>query len=81
MRQKNGLVCANVLFTMNNILISTSDQERANYYDENPDKSGGRKIKAEAQRLKEEEEFTAKQLGRKPFTQPVLADTTSPCRL
>jgi hypothetical protein len=55
------------------------DQERANYYADNPearDKANGAKIKAEVQRLKEEEESRAKQLGREPFTYSVLADTT-----
>jgi hypothetical protein len=66
---------------MNGILISASEKERANYYRDNPearDKVNGAKIKAEVQKLKEEEEFNAKQLGRKPFTQPVLADVTFP---
>ena len=79
MRRKNGSVCANALFAMNDTPISASDEERANYYADNPEarvKANGAKIKAEVQRLKEEEESRAKQLGREPFTHPVLADTT-----
>ena len=81
MRRKNGLVCINALFTMNKRLISASEKEQENYYKDNPGARDRAKIKVEVQRLKEQEESTAKRFGRQPFTQPVLAVLPSPCRL
>lgn len=82
MRQKNGLVCFNALFTISDILIRPLDKEKANYYKDNPEahaKSSGARIKAEIDRLTAEEISASERLGWKPFTQPVLPHTILPC--